>query len=116
MIWQSAVASSFSEEGGLLLSLQLVVGVYTTADIQPALPLGAVSVVNDGFGCFVGHRVAELLHSAASLGYRINCLMSSSSTVGQQTSIYVINLVSVGGEIPISRGMENLHENRTAAG
>ena len=45
---QSAGAKSQSEEDGLLEPLQLVDGVITTADIQPALPLGAVSIVNDG--------------------------------------------------------------------
>ena len=44
-----AVASSHSEEDGLLVPLQLVDGVNTVADIQLALPLGAVSIVNDPF-------------------------------------------------------------------
>ena len=64
---RSAVASSQSEEGGLLVPLQLVDGVNTTADIQPALPLGAASIFGDGLGLSVGHWVAELLHFAASL-------------------------------------------------
>ena len=50
------------------MSLQLVGGVDTTADIQPALPLGAVVVVDDGFGLSVGHWAAELLRVSASLG------------------------------------------------
>ena len=50
VIWvdqQSAVASSQSEEGGLLMLLQLVDGLTTAADIRPVLPRGAVSVLND---------------------------------------------------------------------
>ena len=41
-----AVSSQW-EEDGLLVPLQLVDGINTTADIQPALPLRAVWVVND---------------------------------------------------------------------
>ena len=67
MAQQSAVASSQSEEDGLLVLLQLVDGVSSTADIQSALSPGVVSVVNDGFGLCVGHWVAELLQLAASL-------------------------------------------------
>ena len=71
------MASSQSEEDGLLVPLQLVVGSSTTADIQPALPLGGVLIVNDGLGLSVGQLVAELLHLAASL-------VSSNSTLGPQ--------------------------------
>ena len=39
---QSAVASCQWEEGSVLVPLQLVDVVKTTADIQPAFPLGAV--------------------------------------------------------------------------
>ena len=46
MTQQSAVASSQSGEEGLLVPLQLVNGINTTADVQPALALGAVSVVS----------------------------------------------------------------------
>ena len=45
---QSAGASSWSEEGGLLVTLRFVDGVNTSpADIQPAFPLGAASIVNE---------------------------------------------------------------------
>ena len=40
---------------GLLVPLQLMDGVSTAADFQPAPPLRAVSVVNDGFDRSVGH-------------------------------------------------------------
>ena len=43
------MASSQLEEGGLLELLQLVDWVNTTADAQPALSPGALSVVIDGF-------------------------------------------------------------------
>ena len=60
-----------------MVPLQLVVGISTTADIQPALPLGGVLIVNNGLGLSVGQLVAELLHLVASLVY-------SNSTFGQQ--------------------------------
>ena len=62
------------------MPLQLVDGVNTTADIQPALPLAVVLSVDDGFGLSVGHWVAELLHFAASLGERVSLLVPHDST------------------------------------
>ena len=52
MTQQPAVASSQSEEDGLLVPLQLVGGISATADIELAflLGVGAVSFVKDSFG------------------------------------------------------------------
>ena len=61
-----------------LVPLQLVDGVNTTADIQPALPLEGQSVVTDGSGLSVGQWVvAELLQSSASLGQSTSFLRAT---------------------------------------
>ena len=49
MAEQSAAASSQWEEEDLLVPLMLVNGINTAADIQPALSLGAVWVVCEGW-------------------------------------------------------------------
>ena len=76
MAQQPAVASPQSEEGCLLVSLELVDWISTTLCIQSSLPLGPEMIVDDGLGLPVGYWVAELLHFAACLGESISVLIT----------------------------------------